>query len=454
MFFYSVLICITVIFVLFLHQYYLTEKRKSKTSQLPEMKDSLSEGGKKTFAKKSYYLMKKADFPDKTFPNNMLFWTSEEKTLDITWLARRIALDLDRVIGENIFYDKFIKKYESNTIDFIRNHFNDEEGFFMPNLNSWPCLYGGNTMIMISKQFNPSMIASVPLGRVFVEDILGKQRVSKLLNFIHKCENKSEDGLGFKETPYDLNPSVVATNTALSILWNLEEIPREINEIIKFLKRSYEEKEFLDRVILGSKNFPEDNRLPCSSMTHLSIKSFIVLGAFQNGEKLERGFSSRYKNFNFFIEQFKAEDEDIKKIIELYKSCKQYDSSFSAYPSQTPDEKQISDIYHTHSVTSVIFYAQEWVKKLEFNMEDILELNKLSSYIKECKADHGGYDLSKNGNKFSSVFGTRYALGLMLRLREIFGENFELDKREVLEIGNFLESCFDKKDGAFYAYPI
>lgn len=454
MFFYLILVSITLIFALFLYQYYLLGKIQSKTSEIFKMEAPHKDIGKKLFAKKGYYLSKKADFPDKTFPNNMAFWGSGDSALDSTWLARSVLLSLSKISDDNGLKAEFIDKCESRTIDFIRAHFDNEEGAFMPNLHSWPCLYGINSVITILKQFSPYNIPFVPLGRNTVEDIIGKDNVSKIVEFVYRCKDDSNDCIGFKETPYDDYSTVVATDTALLILWNLEEYPSELNKIKKYLNSCFKECKLENRSIFGSVNYPLDKRPPCSSITRFAIRSFVAIEAFIEKYEIRDQNQASKKGFDLFLKHFKKDRLD--DILELFKACKSEDGSFSAYPNIREGERNRSDIYHTYSVISILSHSKKMLKLLSKDISEIVDLHKLENYIENLKTDDGGYDISKNDYKFSSIFGTRCTLEAMHYLKELFGKQADLWRTDNLinKMENFLGLCFDKDKGAFFAFPV
>lgn len=442
-----IIFCIILIMVLYVLRLLLILSVK-KNGEFFEEK--LTNGG--TPEIRNYNSIAKVTYPDESFPNNLRYWGLGEACLDSTYQGLSIKSKLDKLRKTGTLIE-FLDNYGEKTKDFIEKHFDEEEGGFNHSLHAWPTLYGTAIAFLLLQKLKKKDIFLEPLEPHEAITFLGEDKVEKAYRFILRCQ--STENFGFAETPYD-EPTIAATDAAILTLWNLNKEPNNIQGVREFILNSSKVIEGKNGYLLGFVKNPNETKPPCSSITRYAIRTLIKLEALEKGLDLKKIYMT--KKQAEILKEIRLNEkiwftpEKINSLIEFIKSCKSSDGAFSAY---AYDNK--SDMCHTDMSIALIRELSEILGYFNYEVEDLIEIDKLKKYIHECKADHGGYDMSNKGYRASGIQGTRHVVNTLSNLEkeELFGAAGELkNKQKVIdEIEGFLNLCFDKDEGAYFGYP-
>lgn len=395
---------------------------------------------------------KKVIYPDDKFPRNMLYWAYGESEIDLTYIGLCTLNIIDSVRSNNSNYLKdFINKYSFRLYRFLEINFHEEngQGGFKHSSRAWPTLYGDCTALGILYILYDLDLFKDVLGKDKVEDLLGKDNCRKFISFLKNCCVDTSYGVCYAEAPYE-NPTLVDLNNAVHIFYNLalyEELGDEdINNMRKFIFKCLKRLKSEDNIYrVGFSNFPTINK-PCSSLTRYALNTLLRLFALEKKQSIRELFDN-----SFSLDEIISQKDQVG-IFNFLVTCRAEDGSFSAYAY----DHNHTDVYHTTTAINLLNEVMNSSHGFELKKEDIILLDELQKYLNKCKVENEGFDILPNNYKVSSLYATRCALRILLSLKQLFHEKGKIGEEEkfMKDIKIFVDSCVDKKNGAFYGYAI
>lgn len=368
-------------------------------------------------------------FPDHRYRRKLLNWWTEG--VDTTYFALNAFRRLRDENGTPGFNDH-ISKYLPRTLKFTLLHYDPETGGIKHNAKAASTVYGGYCGVSLVKFLYHPDWSWKPLGRKKAEEYLDKSVVKNLVRFVSNCRIQDS---GFAGTLGRTRPTLIDTDAALGILWNLgysppnpEGIRRFIFSCAKTLNSS-----------LGFVNTPQEKE-PCCCITSYAVRSLIYLEAMRREEEDLSQTRERAREI--------VGDDKLDKVVNLLSECfRPTPSMFS----KTPNPECAPTLYHTDLVLSFLKTLEPGtdIKPLTGR----IELERTFHSINEFRTREGGYAFGKGLS--ANVHSTRSAVHIATsfkRLKLTTAELFDGEHIDTRSVRRFLKTCFSRKLGAYSGY--
>lgn len=370
-------------------------------------------------------------FPEERFRRKVLYWLTPG--IDTTYFALVALQKLGDLYGKRDLL-RFLEENEDEIEGFLTRHFDPKTGEARHNLEARPTLYGMYCGLTLLKFLKRIPIIEERIGYERAQRFLGREIVDGMIGVIHNCE--SSEG-GFSGNTHINRPTIVNTDTALAILWNLEQKPIQSERLRDFIWscRKFHNSTF------GFANTPREQK-PCVCISSYAMRSLIYLEAIVRGS---RNFKSVLDDRNQKVIS-RTDLEALAGFVGLSMSLAK--GGFAKTPGETPT------LFHTDIVLNLV---RSLSKQIDIGkLTDKIDLPTITSWIKDRETPIGGFSFEPK--YLPNVHSTRSAVVSISNLCDLFknqresivGDGF-LDYRRHRR---FLISCFDSKVGGFAGYTI
>jgi prenyltransferase beta subunit len=370
-------------------------------------------------------------FPDETFKRKVLYWLTPG--VDTTYFAMVTLKKLDKLYGGS-GYESFISQKKNKIEDFLGKHFDEKTGGMKHNIEALPTVYGMYCGLTLLKELQgiPALEDRLTYGRA--ETLLGKKVIDRMIKYLLLCE--STEG-GFSVSPYRNRPTVINTDVALSVLWNLEQKPRDLEKTKRFIwscKRPY-------RSAFGFVNTPDEDT-PCVCLTSYAMRALLFSEAIR---KDARNFREMRDN----RDQQVISKEDLQTISRFIQLCIEAgNGGFPKNPGEPPT------LFHTDIVLNFISSLSS-----QLSIEEIKEkINVLETirWTKQREHKRGGFGFEPS--YLPNVYSTRSGIVILSNLSKLFEDKGKLVIPDGFSTYNkhrqFIHECFDEGAGGFAGYKM
>ena len=370
-------------------------------------------------------------FPEERFRRKVLYWlTPGIDTTYFAFVAFQKLCDLYRRRDAGIFLEENADKIEK----FLKRHFDRRTGEARHNLEARPTLYGMYCGLTLLKLLRKIPIVEERLGYERAKVFLGKEVVDGMISVVRDCESP---GGGYSGSPDIRRPTVVNSDTALGILWNLQQKPANPERVRDFI---WSCKRFRDSTF-GFANTTAD-KTPCVCIASYAMRSLLFLEAIRQDVN---NFKSVRDDTNQSVIS-EGDLETLTKFVELSMGSRK--GGFAKSPDDTPT------LFHTDLVLTFI---RSLSKQMDISrLKGRIELSDTVSWIKERETPRGGFGFEPR--YLPNVHSTRSAVASLSTLGNLFKNQRKLiTGHGVLTYRRhrrFLLSCFDDRVGGFAGYTV
>jgi prenyltransferase beta subunit len=376
----------------------------------------------------------KLRFPDESFKRKVLYWLTPG--VDTTYFAVIALKKLEKLYADSKAsdFETFRLKNANNIEEFVRRHFDVKTRGMKHNLEALPTVYGMYCGLVLLKELRSIPALGQRLTHKTAETLLGPNIVSGMIRYLEGCE--SSDG-GYSVGPDTNDPTVMNTDMALSILWNLEQKPKNLDKTREFIwscKRWYDS-------TFGFVNTPNEE-VPCACLTSYAMRALLYLEAIRRDAPTFEGVRDD-------LQQQAISREDLQTVTKFMELCiKAAQGGFPKHPDEPPT------LFHTDIILNFVKGLSKQLKiddiKKKINVLDTLQWTRLR------ENESGGFGFEPS--YLSNVYSTKGGIVILSNLKDLFKDMQETVVSDGLSAHTkhrqFLYSCFDERMGGFAGYTI